>query len=220
MPRLARPAPSDRAQSPFESLIEDTSPPAEPAPPQHESKVAKCDDKQPPAKSGDCKAAEQDDDTKSAKTDEAVTADEGPANGSAAKVDGKKVAKPEVADVADSIQAKPNPEPDAGRKTDDASLTTPADSVVTVANSNATSIVPAPAQTPGPTPDDGKQVGQPLQQLALVADATPKMKQLGVDVPKAVVGKRSRTAKVSKRMRAIRSRPTSRPPRLTMLSRS
>jgi chemotaxis protein MotD len=196
MPRLARPAPSDRAPSPFESLIEDTSPPAEPAPPQHESKVAKCDDKQPPAKSRDCKAAEQDDDTKPAKTNEAVTADEGPADGSAAKVDGKKVAKPEatdagnVADVGDSIQAKPNPEPDAGQKTDDASVTTPADSVVTVANSDATPIVPAPAQTPTPAPDDGKQVEQPLQQLALVADATPKMKQLGVDVPKAAVGKK------------------------------
>jgi chemotaxis protein MotD len=194
MPRVARPAPSDRAPSPFESLIEDTSPPAEPAPPQHESKVAKSDDKQAPAKSRDCKAAEPNDDTKPANTDEAVTADEGPADESTARVDGKKVAKPEAAgdvgDVGDSTQAKPSPEPDAGQKTDDASVTTPAESVVTVANSDATSIVPAPAQTPNPTPDDGKQVEQPLQQLALAADATPKMKQLGEDVPKAAVGKK------------------------------
>jgi flagellar hook-length control protein FliK len=191
MPRVARPAPSDRAPSPFESLIEDTSPPAEPAPPQHESKVAKSDDKQAPAKSRDGKAAEPVDDTKPANTDEAVAADEGPADESTAKVDGTKAAKPEAtANVADSIQTKPNPEPDAGQKTDDASVTTPADSVVTVANSDAISIVPAPAQTPNPTPDDGKQVEHPLQQLALVADATPKMKQLGVDVPKAVSGKK------------------------------
>lgn len=195
MPRVARPAPSDRAPSPFESLIEDTSPPAEPAPPQHESKVAKSDDKQAPAKSRDCKAAEPNDDTKPANTDEAVTADEGPADESTAKVDGKKAAKLEgdvadVANVADSIQTKPNPEPDAGQKTDGASVTTPADSVVTVANSDAISIVPAPAQTPTPTPDDSKQVEHPLQQLALVVDATPKMKQLGADVPKAAAGKK------------------------------
>jgi flagellar hook-length control protein FliK len=188
MPRVARPAPSDRARSPFESLIEDTSPPAEPAPPQQESKVAKSDDKQAPAKSKECKATEPNDDTKPANTDEAVTADEAPADESAAKVDGKKVTKPEaVDDVGDSIQAKPNPEPDAGQKTDDASATTPADGVVTVANSDATSIVPAPAQTPNPTPDDGKPVEQ---QLALVADATPKMKQPGEDLPKTVIGKK------------------------------
>lgn len=96
MPRVARPAPSDRAPSPFESLIEDTLPPAEPAPPQQESKVAKSDDKQAPAKSKDCKAAESNDDTKPVNTDEAVTADEGPADESTAQVDGKKVAKPEV----------------------------------------------------------------------------------------------------------------------------
>jgi len=52
MPRVARPAPSDRAPSPFESLIEDTSPPDEPAPPQQEGKVAKSDDKHARKKQG------------------------------------------------------------------------------------------------------------------------------------------------------------------------
>ena len=190
MPRVTRPAPSDRASSPFESLIEDTSPPAEPAPPP-ESKVAKSDDKQAPAKSKDCKAAEPNDDTRPANTDEAVAADEGPADGSTAKVDGKKAAKPEAAsDVGDGIQAKTNSEPDAGQKTDDESATTPADGGVTVAHSDATSIAPAQAQTPNLTPDDGKQVEQPLQQLALAADATPKVKQPGEDPPKAIIGKK------------------------------
>ena len=192
MPRVARPAPSDRAPSPFESLIEDTSPPPEAAPPQQDSKVAKSDDKQAPAKSKDCKAAEPNDDTKPANTDEVTTADEGPADESTAKVDGKKIAKPEAAsDVGDSIQAKADPEPDAGQKTDDASATTPADGVVTVTSSDAISIVQTPAQTPNQTPDDGKQVEQPLQQLALVADAAPKISQLGADLPKAVVGKKA-----------------------------
>ena len=60
-----------------------------------------------PQKAGTVKAAEPNDDTKPANTDEAVTADEGPADGSTARVDGKKVAKPEatgdVGDVGDSI---------------------------------------------------------------------------------------------------------------------
>ena len=191
MPRVARPAPSDCAPSPFESLIEDTSPPAEPAPPQQDSKVAKSDDKQAPAKSKDCKAADPNDDTKPANTDEVTTADEVPADESTAKVDGKKIARPEAAsDIGDSIQAKVDPEPDAGQKTDNANATTPTDGVVTVTSSDAISIVQTPAQTPNDTPDDGKQVEQPLQQLALVADVTPKMKQLGEDLPKAVVGKK------------------------------
>jgi flagellar hook-length control protein FliK len=194
MPRVARPAPSDRAPSPFESLIEDTSPPTEPAPPQ-QNKAVKTDDKQAPEKNKDCKA-EPNNDTKPATADSAVTADEGPDDGNISKVDGKKNAKPEAtADVGGSIQAKADPEPDAGQKTDDAATTTPGDGVVNVANSDACSIVPVAAQTPTSTPDDGKQAEQPLQQLAVAADATPKMKELGEDLPKAVAGKKAEGGK-------------------------
>src|SRR4029078_911741 len=100
MPRVARPAPSDRAPSPFESLIEDTSPPDEPAPPQQEGKVEKTDDKHAPAKRGHCKAAEPNDDTKPANPDEGAAADEGPADESTAKIDGKKAAKPRATSQA------------------------------------------------------------------------------------------------------------------------
>jgi flagellar hook-length control protein FliK len=194
MPRVARPAPSDRAPSPFESLIEDTSPPPEAAPPPQDSKVDKSDDKQAPAKSKDCKPAEPSDDTKAGNTDEVITADEVPADESTAKVDGKKITKPEAAsDVGDTIQPESDHAPAAGQKTDDANATTPADGVVTVASSDAISIVQMPAQTPNATPDEGKQVEQPLQQLAPapVADAAPKISQLGADLPKAVVGKKA-----------------------------
>src|SRR6185369_3655160 len=54
---------------------------------------------------------------------------------------------------------------------------------------DAISIVQTPAQTPDEMMDDGKKIEQPLQQLALVADAAPKTTQLGADLPKAVVGK-------------------------------
>ena len=197
MPRVTRPAPSDRAPSPFESLIEDTSQPPEAAPPQQDTKVAKSDDKQAPAKSKDCKAAEPNDDTKPANTNEVTTADEGPADESTAKVDGKKIAKPvgdvgDVSDVGDSIQAKADPEPDCrtedrrcerddtGRRRRDCHD-----------SSDTISIVSSACQTPNETPDDGKQVEQPLQQLALVADVAPKINQLGADLPKAVVGKKA-----------------------------
>ena len=191
MPRVPRPAPSDRAPSPFESLIDDTAQPApEPAPKQPESKVAKGDDKQAPEKSKDCKTAEANDNTKPADTDDVTAADEVPADGSTPKVDGKKIAKPKSAsDVGDTIQPESGHEQADGQKADDANATTPADGVVTVASADAISMVQTPAQTPDEMMDDGKKIEQPLQQLALVADAAPKTTQLGADLPKAVVGK-------------------------------
>ena len=192
MPRVARPAPSDRAPSPFENLIGDTSQPPEAAPPPQDSKVAKSDDKQAPAKSKDCKAVEPNDDTKPANTDEVTATDEVATDGSTAKVDGKKIAKPEAAsDVGDSIQPESDHEPAAGQKTNDVNATETADGIVTVTSSDAISIVQTPAQTPNETPDDGKQVEQPLQQPALVAGAAPKINQLGADLPKVIVGKKS-----------------------------
>ena len=192
-PRVARTAPSERAPSPFESLLEDTSQPAEPAPPPPESKVAASDNKQEPAKSKDCKATEPTDDTKPEKTDE-VTA---PADTdeTTAEVGDKKTVKPKIADIGDSIQPEADHKPAAAQKTDDANVPTTADGIVTVASSDAVSVVQAPAQTPNTPPDDGKQAEQPLQQLALVTDAKPKMKQLGEDLPKALVGKKAEDGK-------------------------
>ena len=89
-----------RSPSPFESLIENTSQPAEPTPPQQESKVAKSDGKETPSKSKECKAAEPSEDAKPAIAD-----DETPVDEIRKKVDGK-IAKSEVAgDIGDSIQA-------------------------------------------------------------------------------------------------------------------
>ena len=123
MPRVARPAPSDRAPSPFESLIEDTSQPADPAPQRQGSKVAKSDEKEAPAKSKDCKAAEPNDDAKPINTDDAA-ADETPVDGGSTKIDAKKIAKPEAAaDVGASIQPKADVEPPAGQQKDDVNTT-------------------------------------------------------------------------------------------------
>jgi flagellar hook-length control protein FliK len=200
MPRVARPAPSDRAPSPFESLIEDTSAPLEAAPPPLHSKVSRSEDKQATAKSKGCKPAEPNDDTKPGNTDEVATTDEMPADESTSKIEPRKITKPEAAsDVGDSIQPESDHAPAAGQKIDDANVTTPADGVVTVTNSNAISIVQGPAQMPDETRDDGKQVERPLQQLAPapMADAAPKISQLGADLPKAAVGKKADDGKAT-----------------------
>jgi hypothetical protein len=188
MPRDARPAPSARAPSPFESLIEDTSQPADPAPQQQDSKVAKSDEKEAPAKSKDCKAAEPNDDAKPANTDDAA-ADETPVDGGSTKIYGKKIAKPEAAaDVGDSIQPKADVEPPAGQQKDDVNTTPSTDGVVTVKSSDTISI--------DVTPDDAKQVEQPLQQLAVVADAIPnKIRAPSEDLAKTVSGKKAEDGK-------------------------
>src|SRR4029078_13110226 len=134
--------------------------PPEAAPPHQDTKVAKSDDKQAPAKSKDCKAAEANADTKPANTDDALQADAEAADESAAKVVGKKVAKPvgdvgDVGDVGHGIQAKADPEPDAGQKTDDAGAAAPAVAdVVTVATVAAVGNTACTVTAPPPTQND------------------------------------------------------------------
>jgi flagellar hook-length control protein FliK len=145
-----------------------------------------------PAKSKDCKPAEPHDDAKPAITDD-TAADETLVDGNNTKIDGKKSAKPEAAaEVGDSIQPDADGVPPAKQHEGDTKATPPADGIVTVASSDAISIVPAPAQTPDVTPGDGTQVEQPLQQVAVAADAIlNKMKLPGDDPPKTVAGKKT-----------------------------
>jgi flagellar hook-length control protein FliK len=191
-PRVARPAPSERASSPFESLIEDTpQPAAEPAPPRPESKVAKTDDKQAPAKTKDCNAADPNDDTKPENADEGSPPDAAALDGRTLKIDCKKIAKPEIAsDVSGTTQTKTDSEPEAGQKTDDANTASATD-IVTPTSPDAISIVQTPAQTPDKAPVDGNQDEPSAQQLTLVADAVPKLRQLVEDLPKAAAGKKA-----------------------------
>jgi hypothetical protein len=190
MPRVARPASSDRASSPFESLIEDTSPPAEPAP--QASKVAKSDEKDAPAKSKDCKPSETTGDTKPAKTDNVTAASETPTDEAVAEPGGKKVAKPEAIEVGDAVKPEADSKPIAGQSTDDAGAIPSTESAMTAVSSDTISIVPTPAQAPNVTPDDVKQVGQPPQEAAVVTDVMPsKIKLPGDDLPKAVAEKKA-----------------------------
>ena len=196
MPHVARPASSDRASSPFESLIEDTSPPVEPAPAQQASKATKSDEKDTPAKSKDCKSAEATGDTKPAKTDNTTAASDTPTDEAVAEPGDKKIAKPEVIEVGDGIKPEADNKPTTGQSIDDAGAIPSTVSPVTTASPDATSIVPTPALVPNMKADDVKQVGQPPQEAAVVTDVmSNKIKSPGDDLPKAVAGKKTEDGK-------------------------
>lgn len=198
MPRVTRPASSDRASSPFESLIEDTSPPAEPAPApaQQASKVTKSDEKDASAKSKDCKPAETAGDPKPAKTDNVTVASDTPADEAVAEPGDKKVAKPVVIEAGDGIKPEADSKPTAGQSTDDTAAIPSTVSAVTTASPDAISIAPAPTQAPNVIPDDVKQVGQPSQEAAVVTDVmSSKIKSPGDDSPKTAAEKKTEDGK-------------------------
>jgi flagellar hook-length control protein FliK len=191
MPRVARPVSPDRASSPFDSLIEDTSPPAEPAPAQQASKVTKSDEKDAPAKSKDCKPAEATGDTKSAKTDTTAASDT-PADEAVVEPGDTKIAKSGVIEVVDGIKPEADSKPTAGQGTDDAAAIPSTVSAATTASPDTISIAPAPTQAPNVTPDDVKQVGQPPQEAAVVTNVmSNKIKSPGDDLPKAAAEKKT-----------------------------
>ena len=198
MPRVARPAQSDRAPSPFESLLEDTSQPPEPAPPRPESKASASESTQAPAKSKD-KSTEPTDNTKPENADSVSAAedmaDDTPVDGNAAAEghDRKTAMAATPAGVGDSIQPETGTDHEqAPEQTgDDAAAALPAESVLTASTADAVTIVAAPSQIPVEAPKDGEQIEQPAQQLALTADPTPQTKLFGLDVPKPAAEKKA-----------------------------
>lgn len=108
--------------------------------------------------------------------------------------DSKVVASAKIdvaAGIGDSIKPDTDQKPAAEQKTDTANVAPTNLSAPTITTAEATAIVPAPAQAPSAAPDDGEQAGQEsLQQVALVADTTPQIRQLDPALPKAVAGKK------------------------------
>src|SRR5512139_368537 len=108
--------------------------------------------------------------------------------------DSKVVASAKIdvaAGIGDSIKPDRDQKPAAEQKTDTANVAPTNLSAPTITTAEATAIVPAPAQAPRAAPDDGEQAGQEsLQQVALVADTTPQIRQLDPALPKAIAGKK------------------------------
>jgi chemotaxis protein MotD len=188
MPRVARPAQPDRASSPFESLLEDTSRPAEPTPPQPDNKVSTSEDTQAPAKSKDAKPAEPRDNAEPVKNDgdtaDAIpTEDETPAAAKTAKVQS-------TADIGEVIKPESDQKP-AEKETDSTATTTATGNDIGVASSDANMIVAAPAETANALPADGMQADQSTPPLVAVTGLNPETTPAVPQPPKTVETKKT-----------------------------
>jgi flagellar hook-length control protein FliK len=191
MPRL-RPAQSDRAPTPFESLLDDAAPAAEATHAPRESNAPAGDSTPAPTKSKDCKATAPGDDTKAetAKPDDAVPIDSKPADEEKTNDGTKKTAGVQITgEVGESIKADQDQKSVFGDKTDVKTYTAPTnDGATAIVSSDVTAVVPVSAQTTTAAPDDHAEQSQ--QQVALVTDAKTQVKPLDTDLPKVLAGKK------------------------------
>jgi flagellar hook-length control protein FliK len=192
LPRIGRPAQqSDRASSPFESLLDESAQTTDQsAPPLPESKAASADSSQAPNKSNESKPATASDGAPVTVADPAAPAVNLGSDGNLVG-ENKTVLNAKVAGATgDTVKtADKDNKPAEGSQTDNPTVTAPADSVQTIITTSAVALAPAAGptvnQTPKPDPDD-----QPvaLLQLSATADSgRPILK--GPDGPKAGTGK-------------------------------
>jgi len=184
LPRLPRPAPpSDRAPSPFESLIDDGSQPADqPAPAPTDNKAAAADGSKAPAKADDSKAPAANDAAPATKPDDEASAEkpDKPACGTKAAADTT------LADgVTTSDSSKPGTDDKTadGQKSDKAVVTIPTTIVQTTNAADAVAVTPPPAPIATAAPDQGDQ-DDVKQQIAVAAEAGLQLKSLDSGTPK------------------------------------
>jgi flagellar hook-length control protein FliK len=198
LPRIGRPAQQpDRAPSPFESLLDDSTQTNEQsALPVPENKAGPADRSQAPAKNNESKPATADDDvTKSDPVETTVNfdGDGKPAGENKTAVNAKAAAATGEAIKTVDKDDKPAEAP----KTDNPTVTPSTDSTQTVITTSAVALAPAtgPAANPTPKPDAnaGEQPAELPQLSAMAADGMPKLK--GLDGPKAGTGKQAGTEK-------------------------
>ena len=193
-PRSGRPAQqSDRASSPFESLLDDSAQATEPStPPLPENKTGPADRSQAPAKNAESKPDTSDDDvTKSDPVETTVNFD-----GEAKPVGENKttVNAKAAATTGEAIKTADKDEKRAeAPKTDNPTVTPSTDSTQTIITTSAVALAPAvgPAANQTPKPD-ANAVEQPaeLPQLpVMAADGMPRL--TGLDGPKTGTGKQA-----------------------------
>ena len=192
-PRLPRPAqPSDRAPSPFESLIDDGSqPPEQPAPAPADNKVAATDSPQAPAKTTDSKAPAANDAAPAAKPDDDASVEKSdngkPASDGKAAADAKLV---EGAATGDSTKAENDDKPADGQKSDKPAATTAPVIVQTTNPTDAIAVAPAPVPVSTPVPVQVDQ-GDGPQQITLAAESGAQLKSMDAGMPKPAAGKQT-----------------------------
>jgi flagellar hook-length control protein FliK len=197
LPRLPRPVqPSDRAPSPFESLIDDGSQPADqPAPAPTENKVVAADGPPVPTKADDAKAPVANDAATATKSDDEASVEKPdggkPACGTKAAADAKLVVG---AATADNSKTESDDKPADGQKSDKPAVTTSPAIAQTTNSADAIAVTPTPAPVSTPVPIQADQDDGP-QQIALVAESGIQLKALDAGTPKPVVGKQVDTGK-------------------------
>ena len=192
--RPTRPASSDRAPSPFESLLDD-GPQAtdQPAPTSPENKVAPADNSQSPAKTSDNKTPVATDSNNATKSGDADPIEKPDVNGKSIG-DGKAdvIAKPASATGDGVDAANDDDKPADGVKTDNQSLSTSADSTQPITIAGASALLPAttPGLGPAPTQPHIEQTAQSSELAAVISDGAPDLKAFEAITPKPAVEKR------------------------------
>lgn len=197
LPRLARPTQqSDRAPSPFESLLDDGAQAADQPAPTPDNKASPADNAQAPAKSNDCKTATTNDTATgtATKPDDADPSNKPDDDGKPVG-DDKVDAKAKTAAAAgDGIKVADDDKPAEGPKTDNPTIAAPTDNIQTIATADAVALTPVTTplsdQTPTqpPTVDHVEQLIQPAELPAIIADGT-NLKAFDPTAPKVATGK-------------------------------
>jgi flagellar hook-length control protein FliK len=199
LPRLPRPPqPSDRAPSPFESLIDDGSPPADPpAPAPTDSKTASADGAKAPAKADDSKTPPAADAAPTANPDDEASVET--PNKDKLACGTKPVADPKLADgvtTGENSKLKTDDKTADGEKSDKPVVTASTTVVQTTNAADAIAITPPPAPIATIVPDQGDQ-DDAKQQIAAAAEAGLQVKSLDAGTQKAGAGKPSDLKKLT-----------------------
>ena len=197
LPRLPRPTQlSDKAPSPFDSLIDDGSQPAEQATPAPtDNKAAAADGSQAPTKTNDCKVPVANDAAPAAKPDDDASVEK--PDGDKPACDTKVAADAKLVDgvtTGDSSKPESDDKPADGQKSDKPAVTTSPAIAQTTNSADAIAVTPTPAPVSTPVPIQADQDDGP-QQIALVAESGIQLKSLDAGTPKPVVGKQVDTGK-------------------------
>lgn len=192
LPRPARPPQQlDRAPSPFESLLDDTTPADDtPAQTSADNKAPAPENSQAPAKSDGTKAATPTDDATPTKPNKASDSDQ-KSNKSDKVADSGRAAESVTAssDDADGIKTDGDHKTGSDQKTDNSSAAPQNDTVSTLATSQAIAAAPVPIAPSVAAPAGANQPEQPAQQALLTIDVAAQLKQLNPDQPKITAGR-------------------------------
>ncbi len=197
LPRVARPPQqSDRAPSPFESLLDDSAQSAQqPTPPPPDHKASPVDTSQAPDKTNDSKAPAGNDTVTVTKAEEPGSSDktDKPAGDNKADVKAKAAAT-----TGDSIKtADDSDKPTDGSKSDTPAVTLSPSNVQTLTTPDAVVVATtsAPALQQVPAPNAADQAIQPADAAAILAAGAPNLKGVDSAAPKASTGKLTDVAK-------------------------